>query len=773
MSHQFDLSFEDLLALLPAEDTETRELLRRAYTLLQEIYPDSARDADALQIQHNLGVAQLLAELQSEPTMIVAGLLHNVLDDPKNATRIRELLRQQLGEEILNLIADVAKLEAVEEHVTQETERSRDLQELENLRRLFLIMASDDIRAIVIRLAAQLQTMRTLEALPAAEQRRAARETLDIFAPLANRLGIWVWKARLEDLAFMHLFPARYAELEHLLTLQSEARQNRVQQHIAILQEAIAQEEIPVTITGRPKHIYSIHRKMDRKNTPITQIYDTEGLRIVVNVEIPLPPEAEDPDISPERLEQLIKERNRQEATYCYRVLGIVHGLWTPVPGEFDDYIANAKRNGYQSLHTAVIGEDELTLEIQIRTKRMHVLAEDGVASHWSYKEKNVRVSERMLRQIAQMRQLAQMRQSLQEVMDDAQEARAMMDEMQADMFEERIYVLTPKGKVIELPAKATPIDFAYHVHTDIGHRCRGARVNGRMVTLNYQLHTGDKVEILTGKIAAPSRDWLSEERGYTQSSRTRQKIRQWFRQQSREENITRGRIIIEQELKRLGLTLTLEEVAELFSKHYQRTEDFLAAVGTGDVNNERIINRIEEELERRADELAELPPAEEQKPEGDLPEVHMPVKILGAGDLYTRVARCCNPLPGQDVIGYVTRGRGVAIHRRNCPNLLRLERDESERLIELEWGVQKATFPVQVRITAYERSRLVHDITSVLAHEDVNMLKISTGKRDRYNIVPIFITIEIPNFAKLERVLLRLKQIHNVIDAIRYIKSD
>lgn len=774
MANQPEITLEQLLALLPTEAQETRALLQRAYTCAYEICHQPGCGTNERPLQRGLGVALLLAEMQSEPAMIVAGLLHDLLNaaEGEAAHALHTRLQQEFGAEICTLITDVTKLEAVEEHVTQETDRSRDLQELENLRRLFMIMASD-IRAIVIKLAEQLYTVRQLETYPPAESKRIARETLDVFAPLANRLGIWVWKAEMEDRAFMHLFPQRYAELERLLNLQREARQKRLQHHIQILQHALAKDDIPVTITGRPKHIYSIHRKMDRKNVPITQIYDAEGLRIVINVDLPLPPEAEDPHISPERLEQLIKERNQQEATYCYRALGIVHGLWTPVPGEFDDYIANPKRNGYQSLHTAVIGEDELALEIQIRTMRMHILAEYGVAAHWSYKEKNVKVSERTLRQIAQMRQMAQMRQSLQEVLDDAEEARALLDEMQADMFEDRIYVLTPKGKVIELPAKATPIDFAYHVHTDIGHRCRGARVNGRMVSLNYQLHTGDKVEIITGKVASPNRDWLSEELGYTQSRRARQKIRQWFRQQSRDENITRGRIIIEQELKRLGLPLTLEEVAALFSKHYQRLEDFLAAVGIGDVNNERIINRIEDELKRREAELAELPPAEEQKPDGRPPEVHVPVRILGAGDLYTRVGRCCNPIPGEQVIGYVTRGRGVTIHRRDCPNLLRLEQEESERLIELEWGTQKETFPVQVRITAYERSKLIHDITAVLAHEDVNMLKISTGKRDRYNIVPIFITIEIPNLAKLNRVLDRLHQIHNVIDATRYIKPD
>jgi len=333
------------------------------------------------------------------------------------------------------------------------------------------------------------------------------------------------------------------------------------------------------------------------------------------------------------------------------------------------------------------------------------------------------------------------------------------------------VYVFTPKGKVIDLPLKATPIDLAYHVHTDIGNRCRGARVNGRWVPLNYQLQTGDQVEIITSRTSTPNRDWLSEEFGYTQSSRTRQKIRQWFRQQNRDENIMRGRIIIEQEIRRLGLSLTLEDIAALFTKHYQRTEDFLAAVGIGDINNDRIINRIEDYLKRQEAPPFEGLEVESQEPP-TTPEIEAPMNIQGAGALFTRVAHCCNPLPGEEVIGYVTRGRGVTIHRRDCVNVARLEREERERLIELEWGAAKeTTFPVQIRITAYDRSRLLHDISTIITNENLDMIKVNTGKRDRYNMLPIFITLEIPNLAKLHRVMAKIRQVHNVNAVERYVK--
>lgn len=738
MTKQSELTLDDILTLLPAGDSDARELLRRAYALALEIHREQFRDSDEPCLQHPLSVAYLLAEMRFKPTLIAAGLLHAALKTKHQPpAALRQQLRATFDPAVLTLVEGMTKLEAIELRTSGDSERDRDEQELESLRKMFIAMAEDDLGVIFIKLADRLHNMRTLDGLDRTpEQQRLARETMQIFAPLANRVGTWAWKAELEDLAFRYLNRPIYDQLAQLLEVRREARAERVVRHIQQLETALREQSIAAQIKGRPKHIYSIHRKMLRKNIPFERVYDTDGLRIIVNTE-----------------------------HECYQTLGIVHGLWTPIPGEFDDYIAKPKPNGYQSLHTAIISADGKTFEIQIRTTEMDEFAENGVAAaHWRYKEGHAAVDEKSHEIVAQMRK------SLQELTQNAQDAQALLDDMQADMFEDRIYAFTPQGKVIELPLGATPIDFAYHVHTDIGHRCRGARVNGRWSRLNYQLRTGEQVEIITSRTAKPNRNWLDEELGYTKTNRARQKIRQWFRQQSREENITRGRLLIEQELKRLGLKVALEEVTELFRKHYQRAEDFFAAVGMGDIGSERIVNRIEEHLRQQAKELAELPTVEEQEPD-TTPELKVPVHIQGAGELYTRVARCCNPLPGEEVIGYVTRGRGVTIHRRDCPNVLWLERDERDRLIELEWGVQKETFPVQVRITAYDRSRLLHDISTVMANEDVNMVKVSTGKRDRYNIVPIFIIMEIPNLAKLRRVLDKIGQIPNVIAAERYIK--
>ncbi|MEA3397865.1 MAG: RelA/SpoT family protein, partial [Chloroflexota bacterium] len=535
----------DLLSLLPdgVAATETRDLLRRAY--------DFAGGADARRPLH---VAHLLAELHLGPAVIAAGLLYATPATP-------EQLREQFGVEVATLVEGVARLGDVEQRVQQEGERSRDLQELESLRKVFIAMAVDDVRVIFIKLADRLCKMRTLSALPPAEQRRTARETAEIFAPLANRLGIWRWKAELEDLAFRVLNPEMYGELAQLLDARKDARQARLNRHIELLYRSLAQEGLTGEIKGRPKHIYSIYLKMRRKDVPFSQIYDAEGLRVIVETE-----------------------------PQCYQVLGVAHRLWTPVPGEFDDYIAKSKPNGYQSLHTAVIGEDGRPLEIQIRTPEMDHIAEFGVAAtHWRYKEQHSQVSEQMAEYITQMRQ------GVRELLQETEEG--SLEEVRSDIFDDRVYVFTPKGKIIDLPAGATPVDFAYRIHTDVGHRCRGAEVNGTWTALGYRLKNGDRVKIVTGRAGGPSRDWLNAELGFARTARARQKIKQWFRQQSREENITRGRLIVERELKRLGLVFTIGEVADFFAKRYPRRDDFLVAVGIGEVTGERIVNRIEDVL--------------------------------------------------------------------------------------------------------------------------------------------------------------------------------
>ncbi len=717
-----------LLSLLPegGPGADARALVRRAYQYAQE------RLVDAADLTERLGVASILAELHLDAEVMAATLLQQVSDEDE--------LRDTFGENVAALVRCIARLDEVEDRVRQDEERERDSQEIESLRKFFIAMAEDDIRVIFIKLAERIYRMRSAQASSPAVQQRLARGTLEIYAPLANRLGIWQWKAELEDLAFRYLNPSTYHELEQLLAARQDERQQRVQRHIERLRQALRDAGIPHKIKGRPKHIYSIYSKMRRKSIPLSQVYDAEGIRVIVQTE-----------------------------PQCYQVLGIVHQLWTPIPSEFDDYIANPKPNGYQSLHTAVIGEDGRALEVQIRTEEMDYVAEFGVAAHWRYKEQEAKVSPQLMEHIAALRQ------GVRDLTEAARDARSFIKELRsADFFESRIFVFTPHGKVIELPQGATPIDFAYAIHTEIGHHCRGARVNGQWVPLNHHLKTGDQVEIITSKSGGPSRDWLNTELGFVKTNRARQKIRQWFRRQTREENVARGRAIVEQELKRLGLdsTFSVEEIAELFTKHYQRLDEFLYAVGIGDVGSERLIHRIEMLWQRSGggDEETELPEETLLAPPPPMPSPSRPtdLQVQGTGGLLTRLAQCCHPLPGDEIIGYVTRGKGVTIHRRDCPNILRLGQTERERLIEVSWGRSEATFPVQVSIQAYDRSRLLHDITAVLADEDIYVLAVKTGKRNRYNILPIYITIEVSSLTQLNRVLNKLAQVPNVIDVRR-----
>ncbi len=708
--------------------TEARDLIRRAYAMAERAHAGQFRKSDEPYLIHPLNVAHILAELNFEPAVIAAGLLHDVLEDSDIS---REEIEAEFGHEVLVLVEGVTKLERVEKRVQGDDAHERNLAEMESLRKLLLAMANDDIRVIFIKLADRLHNMRTLEYLSPKSQVRMARETLQIFAPLANRLGIWVWKAELEDLAFRYLNPKTYYQLADLLATRRDLRQERVGYHANMLRKALAEADIPADIKGRPKHIYSIYSKMRRKNVPFAHIYDVEGLRVVVGSE-------------PE----------------CYQVLGIVHRLWKPVPGEFDDYIAHPKPNGYQSLHTAVIGEDGSSLEIQIRTHEMNYFAEYGFAAHWRYKESGVHVNSQLMDQISSIRE------SVQELTHEERDARSFIDSIRLDVFQDRVFAFTPKGKVIDLPAGATPLDFAYYVHTEVGHACRGARVNGRWTNLDYTLQTGDQVEIILGRKGGPSRDWLSEELGFVTTGRARQKIRQWFRRQGREENIARGGEIVERIVKRLSLGLSAEAVGELFHRRFNSTDEFLAALGMGDLSSDAVVNRLEQYVREREDEEETwteeeiVPPAPEIETTG--------ISIRGTGGVLTHLAQCCNPLPGEEIIGYITRGRGVTIHRRDCANVLNMPQNDQDRLIEVSWGQEERTFSVQVTVTAYDRSGLIHDISGVVADRKINMAAVSTGKRDRYNIIPVYMTLEIPNLKTLTRIMSKIEQLPNVIEARR-----
>jgi GTP pyrophosphokinase len=711
-------SFESLLQQMPETlSPNDRELIERAYELAEVAHSGQKRASGEPYIQHSLTVAQILADLRLDSATIAAGLLHDVVED--SVVTIEDL-RQDFGDEVTSLVDGVTKLSQIDK-LSQMTHRGLQDEEAESLRKMFLAMA-DDVRVVLIKLADRLHNMRTLESLSEEQQRRIAAETLEIFAPLANRLGIWQMKWELEDLGFRYLNPQKYWEITAVLDERRADRERRIARVIEILEKKLKKESLEAEISGRPKHIYSIHEKMNRKGLPFEQIHDVRGVRIIVNT---------------------VRE--------CYAVLGAVHSLWRPIPGEFDDFIATPKDNMYQSLHTAVVGPDGKPLEVQIRTYEMHRRAELGIAAHWRYKE-------HAKRDVAFEAKIAWLR-SLMDWQQEVTDASEFIDSLKSDVFQYgRIYTFTPKGEIIDLTAGSTPIDFAYRIHTEIGHRCRGAKINGKIVPLDYQLQNGDQVEILTARRGKPSRDWLNLHLGYIKTSRARQKIRQWFRQQDRAESVAQGRQLLEKELKRLGLDQkNYEEIATLLK--FDKVEDLMAAIGYGDINTQQVAAKlIEAEKEEEEPELPEAAPPP--------PEVSG-VTVRGVGDLLTRVAGCCHPLPGDPVVGYVTRGRGITIHRQDCPNILYLE--DKERLIEVDWGEDfKQVFPVMIQVLAYDRTGLMRDITEIMVEERINISAANIATRPKDHTAVITVTLEISSIVQLSRILDRIDKLPNVFEARR-----
>jgi GTP pyrophosphokinase len=583
---------------------------------------------------------------------------------------------------------------------------------------------ADDPLVILIKLSDRLHNMKTLQHMPAHKQKRIATQTMDIFAPLANRLGIWQMKWELEDRAFRYINPKVYKEIADNLKEQRSVREKKVKEISEQLTKLLKKADLDAEISGRPKHIYSIYRKMARKGVPFELVHDVRGVRIIV------PTKAE-----------------------CYTTLGVIHSQWSPIPGEFDDYIANPKDNFYRSLHTAVIYDDGKTLEVQIRTREMHENAEFGIAAHWRYKEHR-KDDPDFDERVFYFRQLMEWRQDV----DDAQE---FVAGLKSDVFGDRVYVFTPRGDIIDMPSGSTPIDFAYHVHTEIGHRCRGAKIGGKLVSLDYVLKTGDQVEILTAKRGGPSRDWLNTNLGLVKTQRARSKIRRWFKQQARDQNIAQGKNFLDRELRRLGVSgINMEQLARGFD--YKGLDDFYAAVGCGDIPLRRVVNEFV-----LTDETEEEP----EYPEKMLTEVSRPasdeVTVRGLKGLLSNMARCCNPAPGDDIIGYITRGRGATIHRKDCPNMLRIR--DIERLVEVSWGTGalKTTFPVPVRVKAYDRSGLMRDISTLLAEDDVSMARAKV-EVNRSNVAVFDMILDVQDVGQLSQILDRLERLSNVFEARR-----
>ena len=697
-------------------------LVERAYEQALLAHDGQKRASGEPYVDHCVAVARMLAELGLDHRTVVAGLLHDVVEDTDWTVQD---VSKQFDDEVARLVDGVTKLAYIDT-MSKMGRRDIEAQEAESLRKMFLAMV-DDVRVVLIKLADRLHNMRTLNSLSGERQKRIARETLEIYAPLANRLGISQIKWELEDLGLRYYDPEEYQHIARLVNERRTVRETFINRVIAELRSRLRLEGIGAEVVGRPKHIYSIYRKMRRKDIEFDQLYDVRGLRVIVD-----------------------------SVQDCYAALGVVHSLWRPIPGEFDDFIATPKDNMYQSLHTAVVGPEGRTLEVQIRTQEMHRRAELGIAAHWRYKEGTKRDAA-FENKVAWLRSLMDWR-------SDVEDAREFVDTLKSDVLEDRVYVFTPKGKVIDLPAGSTPIDFAYYIHTEVGHRCRGARVNGRLVPLTHQLVSGDQVEIITAKRGGPSRDWLRPDLGYIRSARSRQKIRRWFRQQDRDDNIVFGRDQLRRELKRLNLAdnVTYQEIALLFE--YADVDDFFAAIGYGDLSTQRVAARVLQVLRREEVFTEEEEPQVAVTPEG--------IRVKGVGDLYTQLAQCCKPNPEEQdaIIGYVTRGRGVTIHKWDCPNiLLRTNRGEVERLIEVDWGTpEERIYPVIIKVRAWDRDGLLRDIAAVIAGEGINMREVTSTLPQKTNLVTLTATLEITSVSQLISILDKIERLPNVIEVTR-----
>ena len=710
--------------------------IEQALAVAIAAHGDARRDSGEPYIVHPLNVALRLADMQLDAATIAAALLHDVVED---TDRTVDGLREEFGETVARLVDGVTKFSVVEKGRRErdlvaaaamaerddldrrkrfERERARRAQQ-ETLRKLFLTMAEDP-RVVLIKLADRLHNMETIKALDPARQQRMAEETMDIYAPLAGRLGVFTVKSRLEDLAFAVLEPDQYSWVASQV---GEKRSDRISyaEHVAaILNERLRAEGVDAAVYARAKHLWSVYNKLLRYDGDISQVYDLIAVRVIAS-----------------------------SVHDCYVALGVVHALWKPLPNRFKDYIAVPKSNGYQSLHTTVFCEEGRPTELQIRTQDMHRVAEYGVATHWYYKERggSVPVPLQMIRWVRQLMEW-------QKELPNAQE---LVDAVRVDIFEDQVFVFTPQGDIKDLPSGSTPVDFAYRVHTEVGHHCIGARVNNRLVPLDHKLQNGDVVEILTTKgERGPSRDWLN----FVRSSTAQQRIRQWFKRMERQENIARGRDLLDKEIKRLAAksleginTDRLRDAAR--QMHYEELDDLFAAIGFGEATAQSVISR----LGLRAEEV----PLPSQTP------LSVPVrqpgpglKVMGVGDLLTRLAVCCHPVPGDAIVGFITRGRGVTVHRADCPNVVR--EDESERLVRVDWGpVSQVSYPVTIRIEAADREGLLRDVATVVAEDNINFTAANVVTTADHTAV-ITATLELCSVDQLRRVLDRLERVKDVL---------
>lgn len=718
------------LSVDPALD---REALKVACEFAREV-EQQANAAQNLWAEGNssfqtgLEIAEILADLKLDQDSLVAAVIYRAVREGKTTLKV---VQEKFGAVVAKLIEGVLRMAAISNSINpRESVVVGSQTQVENLRKMLVAMV-DDVRVALIKLAERTCAIRAVKHADDEKRLRVAREVFDIYAPLAHRLGIGHIKWELEDISFRYLEPEQYKQIAKLLHERRLDREQYINDVMKQLRDELSATGIKADISGRAKHIYSIWRKMQRKGLQFSQIYDVRAVRVLV-------PEVRD----------------------CYTALGIVHTLWRHIPKEFDDYIANPKENGYRSLHTAVIGPDGKVLEVQIRTNAMHEEAELGVCAHWKYKGTDAKGgSDHYEEKMAWLRQVLEWHEELGDI-------GGLAEQLKVDIEPDRVYVFTPDGHAIDLPKGATPLDFAYRVHTQIGHNCRGAKINGRIVPLTYSLHTGEQVEIITSKNGAPSRDWLNPNLGYITTSRARAKIVHWFKLQDREQNVAAGKAMLERDLSRLALAAV--DFAKLAEKcNLKSVEDMYAALGAGDLRLAHAVNLAQQQVEpERGNEQLELIPRRASAPR---PGKRGDIQIQGVGNLLTQMAGCCQPLPGDPIVGYITVGRGVSIHRQDCASVLQLEGREPERIIQVSWGpVPVQTYPVDIVIKAYDRSGLLRDVTQVLLNERINVLAVNTRSNKEDNTASMQLTIEIPGLDALSRLLARISQLPNIIEARR-----
>jgi GTP pyrophosphokinase len=695
-------------------------LVERAYEFAAKAHQGQMRKSGRPYLEHPLHTAMVLTDLQLDADTLAAALLHDVSEDC--GVTLQEI-EAKFNPRIAKLVDGVTKLSKLTSQAGEEEARSK--LQAENLRKM-LLATTEDFRVLLIKLADRLDNMRTLGALPLVKRRAIARETLEIYAPLAHRLGIWRAKWQLEDLAFRYLKPQEYHRVARLVAGKRTERERFVDEVSQILRQELDEAGIKAEVSGRPKHIYSIYRKVGKyaaEGKDFGDIHDLLALRVLTC-----------------------------SVSDCYKALGVIHTLWHPIIEEFDDFIANPKDNGYRSLHTTVMYKATTPLEIQIRTYEMHRIAKYGVAAHWRYKEGKADAS--FDKGLSWMYWLGDGKEEL-----DSEE---FLESVKSDVLSGRVFVYTPKGEIKELPKGATPLDFAFRIHTDLGYRCIGAKVNGKLEPLNRALKNGDVVEIIASKDnKGPSLDWLNAELGYTRTSHARAKVRQWFKRQERSQCVATGRQIWDKELKRLGVAATnIDKAASLFG--YNDQGDFLLALGCGSLSISQVALKLSTDLES-SEEAVKIIPRPRISPVG--------VKVMGVGGLLTRLASCCHPLPGDEIVGYITQGRGITVHRKDCPNII--NEVEKERLIQVEWGDVGQVYPITIQVDAWDRVGLMRDISAIIAGEGVNLTEVNMVPHQDDNLTSLYLTLEVKSTAQLAKIVSKAYSVWNVISVQRRGEAD